>query len=260
MLTLLLFTERVCHRMCWYVAEYYVGILKSLSTSGSHKQEPPPQRVLEGLIALADFLMGEIRLIESNAVGGVEPVGRREAKEMVPPDRVKDPSALAREFRWRVRFLVNDGDSGDEGFGFKASGVRGGAASKARALLGQKRKRGATTTHENDEEPSREGSSAISIAASHPPSIFKHYEPRAWDSVLRSRGHTVRKSGTKPLAVATDLKKEAHVEPPPDRRLGTLETRADTVMKFRKLEGGRRIERETVTRVIEIWTDDAMES
>ena len=69
-------------------------------------------RVLHGLVALADFLVSEARLIER----GSDPL-RKEAKEQVPGDKIKDPAALARELRWRVRLaagLASDTESANK--------------------------------------------------------------------------------------------------------------------------------------------------
>jgi hypothetical protein len=78
-------------RLCWYAGERYLQDLKS--------KEEFPHRVLEGIQALAQFLVSEVRNMER----GAEQV-KKEAKEQVPVDRVKDPAALARELRWRAVF------------------------------------------------------------------------------------------------------------------------------------------------------------
>ncbi|KAG9003942.1 JmjC domain-containing histone demethylation protein 1 [Tulasnella sp. JGI-2019a] len=250
-------------RMCWYVAEHYLQLLKTTSTTSTQTSSSTPatddqsipQRVLEGLVALSDFLMSEIRLIESGGGrGGTEVVvaGRREAKDMVPLDRVKDPSALAREFRWRVRMAV-DGESGDEGGG---KGAIKGAKGKAVTL---KRKRGMAGLNGKEDSAAATGggltrsreSSAISMLSPSDNSnhnqtpIFRNYVPREWDSVKRGSGSIARTSGVTTLAVteANDLGAR-----------GDLETRTDTVVKLRRIGDGKKVERETVTRVKEVWT------
>jgi len=95
-----LFTKYVCFpyhralshdfRLCWYVGERYCRDLKS-------KEEFSP-RILKSLDALAGFLVSEARTIERGSE-----VAKKEARENVPADRVKDASLLARELRWRVR-------------------------------------------------------------------------------------------------------------------------------------------------------------
>ena len=73
-------------RLCWYAAEKYLRDLKG-------KEEFPP-RVLEGIEALADFLVSEARTMERGSDSA-----KRQAKEDVPGDRIKDAPALARELR-----------------------------------------------------------------------------------------------------------------------------------------------------------------
>jgi hypothetical protein len=86
-------------RLCWYVGEKYLRDLKN--------REDFPQRVLEGIEALSQFLVSEVRIMER----GTEQA-KKEAKEQVPTDRVKDPAALARELRWRAKlaggYLTDD--------------------------------------------------------------------------------------------------------------------------------------------------------
>ncbi|KAG8760511.1 JmjC domain-containing histone demethylation protein 1 [Serendipita sp. 396] len=77
-------------KLCWYVGEKYCKDLKA-------KEDFSP-RVLKSLDALAGFLVSEARTIERGSE-----VAKKEAKENVPTDRVKDASLLARELRWRVR-------------------------------------------------------------------------------------------------------------------------------------------------------------
>jgi hypothetical protein len=72
------------------VGERYCRDLKS-------KEEFSP-RVLKSLDALAGFLVSEARTLERGSE-----IAKKEARENVPADRVKDPSLLARELRWRVR-------------------------------------------------------------------------------------------------------------------------------------------------------------
>ncbi|KAG8795110.1 JmjC domain-containing histone demethylation protein 1, partial [Serendipita sp. 399] len=92
-------------KLCWYVGEKYCKDLKA-------KEEFSP-RVLKSLDALAGFLVSEARIIERGSE-----IAKKEAKENVPTDRVKDPSLLARELRWRVRSAAgvdSDTELGGEG-------------------------------------------------------------------------------------------------------------------------------------------------
>lgn len=211
------------NRICWYVAEGYVRLLKT-------KEQPIPQRVLEGLVELMDFLMSEVRLIE----GVGNDVGRKEAREMVPGDKVKDPGALARELRWRLRVAV-DGESGDEG------GLRSRSGAATKHTTSRKRKRTASERLDDGLLVSRESSTAASdIARS---SMFRNFTPKPWDSVNTTKGNVVRSFGEK---APVDFGFET----------GTMESRADAVVKLRKLGDGRMVEREIVTRVREVWKAD----
>ncbi|CAG8694910.1 13585_t:CDS:2, partial [Acaulospora colombiana] len=70
--------------------EHYCRDLKS-------KEEFSP-RILRSLDALAMYLVSEARIMERGSEAA-----KKEARENVPADKVKDPSILARELRWRVR-------------------------------------------------------------------------------------------------------------------------------------------------------------
>lgn len=58
-------------------------------------------RVLESILSLADFLVSESRIIERGAEAA-----KKESKESVPGEKVKDAPALARELRWRVKHAM----------------------------------------------------------------------------------------------------------------------------------------------------------
>lgn len=70
---------------------------------------------MKSLDALAGFLVSEARIIERGSE-----LAKKEARENVPGDRVKDPGLLARELRWRVRSAAgvdSDAELGDDGDG-----------------------------------------------------------------------------------------------------------------------------------------------
>ncbi|PVG02717.1 hypothetical protein CPB86DRAFT_750518 [Serendipita vermifera] len=77
-------------KLCWYAGEHYCRALKA-------KEEFAP-RILRSLDALAMYLVSEARIMERGSEAA-----KKEARENVPADKVKDPSILARELRWRVR-------------------------------------------------------------------------------------------------------------------------------------------------------------
>src|ERR1700730_14607994 len=76
-------------RLCWYVGEKYLRDRRA--------KEDFPSRILESIEVLADFLVSEVRTMER----GLESV-RRDVRDQVPNDKVKDAPAVARELRWRV--------------------------------------------------------------------------------------------------------------------------------------------------------------
>ncbi|EPQ58517.1 jumonji protein [Gloeophyllum trabeum ATCC 11539] len=197
-------------KLCWYAGEKYLRDLKA-------REEFSP-RVLESVEALADFLVSEARTMER----GTEQA-KREAKEQVPGDRVKDASALARELRWRVQqargHLSDDEDSG-------------GSA--------RKRKHGEMDSAD-DGTP-----------------MFKHFKPRSWDRVLAQPKETLQKviKGRKPPD--EDTWNSDWIDHLSDSAMDTgegdeleLRRRRDVVIKFRRTEKG--LERHRVERVVEEW-------
>ncbi|KAG8959428.1 JmjC domain-containing histone demethylation protein 1 [Tulasnella sp. 419] len=220
-------------KLCWYIAEKYNRDLKA-------KEEFPP-RVLEGLRSLADFLVSEARLLEGRGNGNENL--RREAKEHVPGDKVKDAPALAREFRWRVRLLL-DGESGDEVPKAKnADRSRNGTPSYAKNT---KRRRVARSGSTPEEEEHGEGTMA---KRSKRDGMFKNFEPKTWDMVRTSdtnAGHgTVHTiDGVKPPK-EWELGERHNEE-------GTLEKEEFEVVRLRRLDEGG-YEREKVIRIRETW-------
>ncbi|KAG8892946.1 JmjC domain-containing histone demethylation protein 1, partial [Tulasnella sp. 403] len=221
-------------RMCWYVGEAYTRALRA-------KEDIPP-RVMSELRFLSDFLVSEARLIEGSGPS-VPDSTRREAREMVPNDKVKDAPALAREFRWRLR-LALDGDSGDEAGartkltnghsnGFSVSRSKGSTPSVAASTSANKRKRkssvGARATS-HDSLPSE------------PNGIFRNFTPRPWDSVKKTDVQVATRAAVQ-LPAQWETKQEGS---------GDLETRTESVVKLRRLNG-EVLEREVITRVRETW-------
>lgn len=219
-------------RMCWYVGEAYTRALRN-------KEDICP-RILPELRTLSDFLVSEARLIENTANDST----KKETKDMVPADKVPDPPALARELRWRLRLLL-DGESGDEKPTKQVNGhgiVNGGARSKrSTPSNGVKRKRLA-----NDE---RAGSQDTMLSDS-AGGIFKNYTPRPWESVKKTDGLVLKRSA---VPLPEDWEAGANVG---SSRVGDLETRTDSVVKVRRVEGEKGkviLERETIVRTKEVW-------
>ncbi|EPT01807.1 hypothetical protein FOMPIDRAFT_152091 [Fomitopsis schrenkii] len=212
-------------KLCWYAAEKYLRDLKA--------KEEFSSRVLESVEVLANFLVAEARAIERGSDHA-----KREAKEQVPNDRVKDAPALARELRWRVR-LARGEPSDDEGRGHRKLIKSTGSVDSLSNGAGTKRKR-----------------SPVAEDAA----MFRNFTPRQWERVINEPVHResrVVKAG-RPAPNGEDWKtrwaewngdddgkaeegaQEAHVE-----------RRKDVIVKVRKTEKG--IERQRVERVVEMW-------
>lgn len=174
--------------------------------------------------ALADFLILEVRNIERGSESA-----KREAREQVPSDRVKDAPGLARELRWRVR-LAAGYNSDDEGSGRRRVKHENGVA--------HKRKR-EDHEHEDDSRP-----------------LFRNFHPKAWDAVLEQDVGTE----THAIKVAKSLLEPA--ETWMDWSHGPQETsdgegvevrrRTDVVTKYRRVAGG--VQRQRIERVWEEWS------
>lgn len=200
-------------RLCWYVGEKYLRDLKG-------KEEFSP-RVLASVEALADFLVSEVRNMERGS-----DAAKKEAKEAVPNDRVKDAASLARELRWRVR-LAGDLNSDDEH-----------SRRKLRHELpnGNKRKR-------DDGDDARP--------------LFKNFQPKAWQLVSEQETdietQTLKMSkpadgeqlGAEWLAWGEEVQGT-------DGEDVDVERRKDVSIKVRRTAGG--IERQRIERVWETWS------
>ncbi|KAK2467117.1 hypothetical protein APHAL10511_001375 [Amanita phalloides] len=90
-------------RLCWYVGERY---LRELRASG---RLPFPPRVASSILTLAEFLVSEVRLLEKASEHN-----RKETRDQIPTERIKDAPAMARELLWRARLLVHGSASDEE--------------------------------------------------------------------------------------------------------------------------------------------------
>ncbi|EJU05699.1 Clavaminate synthase-like protein [Dacryopinax primogenitus] len=212
-------------KLCWYVAESFCDQLKK------HVDLSP--RVLRGLVSLADFLVSEARLIES----GVDTPQRREAKDAIPGDKVKDASALARELQWRAKEVLGKEDEDEEDE----------RPAKKQKVSNGKGKHRAVTEMDEAVEP-----------GSHRRPKFKNWSPMKWD-----------------IRTERDLDERHDVvtaEPPGDwvLREGALDnlgsegnqgvehvttgTEWVRIRRYKGEDGKERVERVRITRVIEDWT------
>ncbi|KAK7689190.1 hypothetical protein QCA50_007881 [Cerrena zonata] len=203
-------------KLCWYAGEKYLRDLKA--------KEEFPSRVLDSVETLADFLVSEARAIER----GTEQA-KKEAKDQVPSERVKDPGAMARELRWRVKF-ASGYTSDDETSHHKRKGK--GTASSSVASLGEKRKRGV----EDDEELRP----------------FRNFKPRLWDKVkevpVKDETRSLKRKRVvdlDPWVGGEDLEEEEEGEE------ATIRRRTNVVVKVRKTAKG--LERQRLERVTEEW-------
>ncbi|KZT66856.1 Clavaminate synthase-like protein [Daedalea quercina L-15889] len=212
-------------KLCWYAAEKYLRDLKS-------KEEFSP-RILESVEALADFLVAEARAIERGTDHA-----KREAKEQVPSDRVKDAPALARELRWRVR-LTRGESSDDEGRGHRKSLKANGSVESLSNGAGTKRKRSPA--------PGDAG-------------IFRNFKPRLWERVANqpverdSRVVKVRRpapDGDDWNTRWAEWKDGGDAETGEGAEAVRVERRKDVIVKVRRTEKG--IERQRVERILEEW-------
>lgn len=187
-------------------------------------------RVLSSILALAEFLVSEVRILE----GGSEQA-KKEVKDQIPAERIKDAPAMARELRWRLR--VSAGYSSDD------DTSQGGRKANA-AINGHKRKRAESNSPSLHENPAR----------------FKNFKPKYWDasttkmaederSILKGRrpgdGDDWAKSWLDTMD-KTDEGDEAQVN-----------RRSETVVKVRKTLNG--LERQRIERVVEEWVWERVE-
>ncbi|QRW26972.1 JmjC domain, hydroxylase [Rhizoctonia solani] len=242
-------------KMCWYATDKYVRDLKA-------KEEISP-RILEGLASLATFVVSEVRMIER---GGKEK--EKEAKEQIPGDRVREPGALARELRWRVRNARGiDSDSEGPSTSSPVPPTNG-------ATAGAKRKRtetpipASTSTSVSTSAPVPVPAPSAPNAAPAPvqaeeekmesPVMFRNFVPRKWTEVRRDSAVTtcfVDPSSIQEEEAMDKLVQEGTVG------AAELQTKVDTIVKTRrykdKEQGGKTVvERQTITRTLDIYTWD----
>lgn len=181
-------------------------------------------RVLSSMLALAEFLVSEVRVLE----GGSEQA-KKEVKDQIPADRIKDASAMARELRWRLRHsagYLSDDDTSQS------------SRKENTTMNGNKRKRITSSSPESHDNLT----------------LFKNFKPKHWDA-----------SATK---IVEDERSILRGRPPGNGDdwakdwLGTMDSmdgeheaqvlrRSETIVKVRKTEKG--LERQRIERVIEEW-------
>ncbi|KDR81408.1 hypothetical protein GALMADRAFT_59800 [Galerina marginata CBS 339.88] len=195
------------NRLCWYVGDKYLRDLKATSV-GSFSP-----RVLNGILTLAEFLVTEARVLETGSE-----TAKKEAKESIPTDRVKDGPAMARELRWRVKHAMGDTSDSEES-----------AGPRRKAMAGNKRRR-------VDEEETGH---------------FRHFKPKAWDGVVATKEEetTEKERGRRPLE-SDDL--SVGWEGGDEGEEATVRRIVERVVKVRRTGDG--VERQRIERIVEAWS------
>ncbi|KAF8271808.1 jumonji protein [Lactarius quietus] len=210
-------------RLCWYAGEKYLRDLRA-------KEDFTP-RVLESVEALSEFLVSEVRAMERSP----ESV-KRDIRDQVPGDKVKDAPAVARELRWRVRLAggyTSDGDHVDR------------AREPTPKDVGRKRKR--------DSEPP-----PADLAISNT-SIFRNFQPQTWETVEEEHEESSRHLTVRNIGPLVESLSEWKDEPPSAMEGHEVEVgrKKQVILKTRKTDGG--FERQRIERVLERWKwDDAV--
>ena len=194
------------------------------STSGPSFSFSP--RILSGILSLAEFLVSEARILEN----GTEQA-KKEVREQIPTERVKDAPAVARELRWRTRLALGY-SSDDESSG----GTRKGKKSVT-PPIGSKRKR----IEDHDE-----------IAH------FRNFKPKPWDAVVAVKKEVNKTRVSKAARPGEDDEwtsrwiTEGDVEDEGGEEEATVESCREVVSKVRRTIRG--LERQRIERTIEDWT------
>lgn len=206
-------------RLCWYVADRYLRDIKA--------KEEFSSRVYGGIEALAGFLVSQARTIERGT-----DQAKKEAKEQIPTERVKDPAALARELRWRVRLAAGYESDDDDDMGAEVKAV-------SSHYNGNKRKR-----------------SQLDIVNDRTV-IFKNFKPKMWE-IVSEVATEHNKRIVKARKPEGDLRGGQWVDwkddimDVADGDNVDVTRRRDVITKVRRTVGG--LERQKVERVIEEWT------
>ena len=175
------------------------------------------------MLALAEFLVSEARILET---GGEQ--ARKEVKDQIPSERVKDASAMARELRWRLKFA--SGYTSDDDYSQVMHKWHEG-------MNGHKRKR------MDSGAPELESGS------------FRNFKPKTWDKVVKkvTEDDTIRTRGKAPgiddnwREEWTAWNGEGEFE---GDEVGVKRYR-EIVVKVRRTAKG--VERQRIERVVEEW-------
>jgi len=205
-------------RLCWYVGDKYLRELKTSSC-----QSYPP-RVKSSILALAEYLVSEVRMLEKGSE-----YSRKETRDQIPSERIKDAPAIARELLWRARLLLHGSASDEEAVNNDFSNFKVG-----------KRKR-------STESPGIDDNSS-----------FKNFKPKKWDSstekVLEKELRTVRLSRPEEDEKWKERWSEWRtLEDEGDAQVAHVTHFRDVLIRVRKTSRG--LERQRIERTIEelVW-------
>lgn len=188
--------------------------------------------MLESVEVISEFLVSEVRAMER----GPDSL-KRDVRDQVPIDKVKDAPAVARELRWRVRLAQGYTSDGDQSGRFRAR-------EPLAKEVGRKRKR--------DPEFSQ---------AVQGDSKFRNFQPKIWEALAEEQEEGVRHLTVQPtqdissLAEGwTDWKEEPIRSQAVNGDNVEVGRRRQVIIKTRKTVHG--FERQRVERVVETWNWD----
>jgi len=171
---------------------------------------------------------------------GPEPV-RRDVRDQVPNDKVKDAPAVARELRWRVRLA--EGYTSDGGRCDQARGRE----EPATKLVGRKRR--------------REGEIPLTDLATQGDPKFRNFQPKVWESLEEDHEEGVRHLIVEPdqdISAFAGSWKDWKDEPGSSELVKgdkvEVGRRRQVIVKMRRT--GHGFERHRVERVVETWSRD----
>ena len=156
---------------------------------------------------------------------------KRDARDQVPTDRVKDPAALARELRWRIR-LAAGATSDDEDLG-----------------------RPAKKTMVNGHGVKRKRSPLESQGA---PVLFRNFQPTEWDVVLDLPNEEDSRTINVPYPSEEGWQQRwcdwGNEPMGSDASTASVARKRTVMVKIRSVDGG--LERQRIERVVEKWVWD----
>ena len=181
---------------------------------------------------LSEFLVSEVRAMER----GPDSL-KRDVRDQVPNDKVKDAPTVARELRWRVRLAQGYTSDGDQSGRFKPR-------EPMAKEVGRKRKR----------DP--ESSQAVLGD-----SKFRNFQPKIWEAMAEEQEEGVRHLTVQPTQDITSLVeswsdwKEEPIRPQTvNGDKVEVGRRRQVIIKTRRTVHG--FERQRVERVVETWNWD----